>query len=67
MALSDTGVAVIPKYTGGVGDYTKLGVRYNRRDTHAGGALLPLEPQRYMVIAIRHNIALPLAVWTWDV
>ena len=31
MALSDTGVAVIPKYTGGGCDYTKQGVRYSQR------------------------------------
>ena len=31
MALSDTGVAVIPKYTGGEGDYTKQRVRYSQR------------------------------------
>ena len=31
MAPSDTGVSVIPKYTGGWGDYTKQGVRYSQR------------------------------------
>ena len=31
MAPSDTGVAVIPKYTGGEGDYTKQGIRYSRK------------------------------------
>jgi len=36
-------------------------------NSHAGRSLLRLEPKRSVVIDIRHNIALPLAVWTWDV